>query len=521
MKNWNALEFDDGAMLATDVCIVGTGAVGLAIANQFVDSNADVLVMEGGGLAIDDASQSLNDFESVGDPVRAVNEHGLPSRSRCLGGTTTIWGGRCAEMQPIDFEKRDWIPDSGWPISYDDLSTYYERASRTLQLPDTGVSQLTSAEDQFLRDGSLEPVEFLFARRPVNMKSEYAATIENSRNVRVCLNANAVEIEASHDLSTITKIHFRTLRGNTVGVTAKVFVLACGGWENARLLLLSRKQMANGLTNQHDTVGRYYMEHPILREGIIVQKQPLLRSSNLLCPAKVSGGSAKLGLRLTEETQREERLPNHYVDPVPLYDEPLEQLPYARKGFYRLLQPWSRKSFPTGYWRQLGKGVEFLRAQFSNRPFDVDRVALINHLEQAPNRESRVTLSDEKDALGLPRLQVDLKVTHSDKESLIRFHEVLKRAIQQHDVGQLESDFPDVDSNWARMTDAFHHMGTTRMNEDPRKGVVGADCRVHGLNNLYVSGSSVFPTGGCVNPTLTIVALSLRLADHIRAAMSD
>ncbi len=325
MKPWNALEFDNESTLTTDVCIVGTGAAGLSIAEQLVDSAVDVLVMEGGGLSADDASQALNDFESVGDPVRSVNEHGLPSRGRCLGGTTTIWGGRCAEMHPIDFEKRDWIPDSGWPISYDDLSPYYVRASRTLKLPETDRLPLTSAENRFLRAGHLEPVEFLFAPQPVNMKSEFAATIENSRNARICLNANAAEIEAAPNVSTISKIHFRTLRGNVFSVTARVFVLACGGWENSRLLLLSRKQMANGLGNQHDTVGRYYMEHPILREGLIVQKQHLLRSSSLLCPAKTAGGSVKLGLRLAEKVQREERLLNHYADPIPLYDKPLEQ----------------------------------------------------------------------------------------------------------------------------------------------------------------------------------------------------
>ncbi len=163
--------------------------------------------------------------------------------------------------------------------------------------------------------------------------------------------------------------------------------------------------------------------------------------------------------------------------------------------------------------------MEFLRAQILNRPFAAEHVALINHLEHAPNRESRVTLSGEKDALGLHRLQVDLKVTSLEKESLIRFHEVLNQVLQQQGIGQLESNFPDIDSVWLKMTDAFHHMGTTRMCEDPTKGVVDSDCRVHGLDNLYLSGSSVFPTVGCVNPTLTIVALSLRLADHIRSTI--
>ncbi len=515
MKSLNASEVDRDSVLETDICIVGSGAAGMAIALQLAGEKKGVLLMESGGEDPDRLTQALTTFESIGDPVRCVNEHRLPSRIRCLGGTTNVWGGRCAALNPIDFRKRDWVPGSGWPISFEDLTPFYSEASKLLQLPVTPQVSLSKREHQLIVQGVLEPVDFLFARRPVNMKSEYASVLQKSANVQVCLNANATEIETDPSQRAVHRIHFRSLSGNAFTVTARTFVLACGGWENARLLLLSRRHSANGIGNDHDVVGRYYMEHPIVREGTIEQSDFVFRASTLLCLRKTTGGYVKQGFRLTDEVQASEKLLNHYVDLVPIYDAPLQGLPYARKGLYELLKPW--KSFQSGYGRQLSRGVEFLSAQFLNRPIRSRHLAMINHLEHIPDRNSRVTLGSGKDALGLNRLRVDLHVSPVEKESLIRFHSILRKLLQENDAGELISEFPPADSSWPAMTDAFHHMGTTRMSDTPENGVVDKDCRVHGLSNLFVSGSSVFPTVGCVNPTLSIVALALRLAMRIKS----
>lgn len=515
MKDIDAFRIQHNAVYRTDVCIVGAGAAGICVAHQLAAASNDVMLMESGDLQPDAATQSLTEFESVGLPHRPENEHGLPARLRCLGGTTNIWGGRCATLHEIDFKPREWIEDSGWPISFEELRPHYTQASKLFRLPRMPQPRTSETERQLLQTGVVEPVDFSFANRPVNMKTEYPDRLRRSRNIQIVLNANAAEIEPHPDQRSIHRIHFRTLAGNTFFVEARIFVLACGGWENARLMLLSRRYSGAGLANQHDVVGRYLMDHPIVRHGIIRQDSHFIRSPEFLCPTKVPGGYIKRGFRLTDHVQAEQRLPNHYVDLVPLYDEPLHDLPYARKGFYNLAFPDLQTLSSGCYLQQIGRGIQFLAAQYLGRPLRSDRLGIISHLEQTPHRESRLTLSRTKDRLGLNQLCVDLQVSRTDKESLRRFHEILSETLAREASAVVESDLPDVESRWDIMTDAFHHMGATRMGYDPKTSVVDRHCRVHGIDNLFISGSSVFPTGGCTNPTLTIGALALRLASHV------
>jgi choline dehydrogenase-like flavoprotein len=141
-------------------------------------------------------------------------------------------------------------------------------------------------------------------------------------------------------------------------------------------------------------------------------------------------------------------------------------------------------------------------------------------MEQAPNRESRVMLGEERDRLGCARVALCWSLTSLDRRTFDRGHEILHEELRRANVGSLETAFGPADDAWPPgLRGARHHMGTTRMHVDPRRGVVDPQCRVHGISNLYVAGSSVFPTGGAANPTLTIVALALRLAEHVDGAL--
>jgi choline dehydrogenase-like flavoprotein len=139
-----------------------------------------------------------------------------------------------------------------------------------------------------------------------------------------------------------------------------------------------------------------------------------------------------------------------------------------------------------------------------------------NVAEQAPNPDSRVVLSRERDALDCPRVALCWRTSPLDKRTAHRAREIFGEELWRAGAGRLQSSLEGEGKPWpARLRGARHHMGTTRMHSDPRRGVVDANCRVHGIANLYVAGSSVFPTSGAANPTLTIVALALRLAGHV------
>jgi choline dehydrogenase-like flavoprotein len=168
---------------------------------------------------------------------------------------------------------------------------------------------------------------------------------------------------------------------------------------------------------------------------------------------------------------------------------------------------------------RMGVYLRWLRVNTNRRGLYV-----VARAEQAPNPASRVMLSEERDAFGLPRIALDWQLLDVDKRSLKVTMEALDRELRRLSLGRVEPSawLDEPETPWVadplvsnHPVGGYHHMGTTRMATSPRRGVVDADCRVHGLGNLYVAGSSVFPTGGWANPTLTILALALRLGDHL------
>lgn len=522
----DALEIEPNQQLDADICIVGGGAAGIAIAREFIGTQYQVLLLESGGLASDPAVEALYEVESVGHPLRI--DDGYVSRNRYWGGSTNTWAGRCIPLNPIDFEVRDWVPDSGWPLSKSDLDPYYARAARLLQLPSYTKYNATAWRHKMLRpqpgflyqDSVATPEVALYAESALKMGKAYGQQLQEAANITVCLHANLREIEANPPVSSVQQLHVTTLSGSRFWVKSKVYILACGGWENARLLLLSRSQCQAGLGNQNDLVGRYYMEHPKIFAGYIYPHQPILKSPIFLEPYPVAGGFVQLGLRLTDSLQQEQRLLNHYLELRPDYPE---GMPEAYQAFRWLGSHLKRMQLPATAaedWRtfrpHLGNLANFYGRKWLNWPINYPRIAILNHFEQSPNPASRVTLSRDRDALGLNRLRVDLKIASADKYSLMRLHEILADHLHFLGVGELVSDLPMPESPWADLHDSSHHMGTTRMHDSPTKGVVDRHCRVHGLNNLYIASSSVFPTVGHANPTLTIAALALRLADHLK-----
>jgi choline dehydrogenase-like flavoprotein len=518
----NANKIANDHILNADICIVGGGAVGIAIAKEFLNTSTTVLLLESGGMSHNDQTQSLYEFENVGHPLRA--QEGYVSRNRYLGGSTNSWAGRCAPLNEIDFEYRDWIPNSGWPITKQDLDPYYAKAAALLKLPtyqyctsNIWEKLIIHHRPDYFDEQIFSPEVFLFAEKPINMRSAYAHELIASHNIQICIHANVTEIEPHNSLKTIENIHVATLGGNKFRVKAGVYILACGGWENTRLLLLSQRHTPNGLGNQHDVVGRYYMEHPKKKRASIEIQSAMLKSPVFLGGQNVEMGSILLGTRFSDQFQRQKKLLNHYLEFSPLYPPGMTEFIDSLKRVLKtrnILE--SDQHDLLRYSPFIFRWINYFARKGVNLPLPFEQIAITGHMEHAPNRDSRISLSAQKDALGLNRLKVDLRISSEEKAAMIHLHNEMGHWLEQKGLGLLKHDLPDSNSSWPGLTDSSHHMGTTRMSHNPKEGVVNQDCQVHGINNLYIASSSVFSTAGHVNPTLTIMAIALRVADHLK-----
>ncbi|MGF1600596.1 MAG: GMC oxidoreductase [Thermosynechococcaceae cyanobacterium] len=497
----DARQLPDQTSLSTDICIVGAGAVGIAIAMQLKNTSHQVSLIESGDLSLDDATQSLYDFENVGYPIRETS----PSRLRYFGGTTNIWTGRCLPLDSIDFTTRDWVANSGWPIDHATLTPYYERAAPLFRLPH--YQQINADfwsqkspyrdEQQVFSSPKLSPVVSLRGRTSLNFRTAYLQDLKQAANIQIYVNANVTEIDAAENLATVHRLQLVCLNGVQFTIKAKAYILACGGLENARILLLSRHQNAAGLGNQHDVVGRYYMDHPKVEHGTLKIKNPQFNAP-LLFGYRTLQGTTQFGIRLSDDVQRRKRLLNHYV---------LLQPQFIQDG---TVSPQG-----SGPWPKL----RYFYRKLTQKPLRFDHVLIKNYLEQVPRWESRVTLSRQSDRLGLNQLQLNWQVGPQEIQDLHQFHVILKQCFATQNIGEIQEIAPSQNQESLQFLNAFHHLGTTRMSHRPHDGVVDRNCQVHGIQNLFIAGTSVFPTGGYANPTFTAAALALRLADHLRSTL--
>jgi choline dehydrogenase-like flavoprotein len=456
----------DGTRMEADVCVIGAGAAGIAMAREFMSSGrARVCLLESGDRSRPPDPDPLYELRSTHLPVPA------DSRVRAFGGTTTVWSGRWKRFDPIDFEPREWVPHSGWPISRASLDPYYVRAGRAAGLRGDEDDREAAAQGAaLLSSDAVVPTVF---RTLVEGERDFGRAsggrIERHEDVHAVLGAHVVGLERSG--RTIARVLARGAGGD-FSVRARHVVLATGGIENARLLLL------NEIGNQHDQVGRYFMDHPKAKAGFVEVYEPLDTSS---WKGLSEDAPVWVGFRLSDAVQRAERLLNSYVFLAPTFERDI-----VRRIARRALRPRSCRL-----------------------------LQLRNYMEQAPDPDNRVFLvAGERDMHGRPRAGVTWSLGERDRHTMIALHRILQRELQRAGIGELDSPLLRGDE-FPPFQDASHHMGTTRMGTDPRTSVVDPDCRVHDTDNLFVAGSSVFPTSGYANPTATIAALAVRLAEHL------
>lgn len=537
------------ADLQADLCVIGAGAAGIAIARSFIGSSITVCLVEGGGPTGEDRSQSLYDGASAGDmPFDAGT-----SRMRVFGGSCTLWGGGCIPLADSDMTPRDWVPDSGWPLRYADLAPWYEKAREFCRIDRAH----TFGEGAFDGPTPRKPLDldpdvltnFIFARSPVTFGEAYRDELDRAPNITVLLHANVMDLRSNSTASHVSEARIGSLDGRRGRIRARHYVLAAGGIENARILLLSDSVAANGLGNDRDLVGRYFMDHPSGTIGTIRSdtadrltrpyertigkvRAPVAAEIGLSTRAQgrhrvLNGrvhpfaieGEVPRGIRALRELRASLRPPTR--DEGALLEARLNAALRNGPGGAAIAAPPNPALAAMRLGLHIGDIVRAAAQKAGDRPtVRSDRVALVGFFEQAPNRDSRITLDDRHDALGLRRVRVEWRLTALDRHTYRMLTVLTGDRLANACDGRFEPESWAVDTDLpADVHGTAHHMGTTRMATSPGQGVVDTDGKVFGVGNLHIAGSSVFPTGGWAFPTFTLIALSLRLAGQLRTLL--
>ncbi|HEX9159793.1 MAG TPA: GMC family oxidoreductase [Rhizomicrobium sp.] len=491
----DARSVPDGSIIETDLAIIGGGPAGIALALALAQAPFNVILLESGGTQFDAATQRL--YAGV--------EHGVPyiplenTRLRYLGGCSNHWGGWCRPLDPVDFEKRDWLPWSGWPFPRREIEPYFARAQSLVEAGPYVYDHSKTWTESLgaplrLGSGGVYTTYFQFSKQrdgilPTHFGERYADDLKRVANLQVYLHANVTGLRLTHDARSLSRLDLATLGGNRFVVRPKVAVVTTGGIETPRLLLASNDVIRAGVGNAHDLVGRFFADHPIpgqtatlvIFDGRIAPYYQLIQTAN--------GINFRAALAPSDAWRRSHGMPGALATvegEVQL--DGVGQAVLAETAGALGFDPSAMRAFT------LGCGMEL-----------------------APDRDRRLSLTSARDALGMPRLRLDMRVSDDDFAGYRKTLREIGRQLLAARTGMIRL-LHSSRAEWLSVMDwGNHHMGTARMHADPRQGVVDADMKVHGVNNLYVAGSAVFPTYGASNPTLNLLALVLRLADHLRA----
>ena len=518
----DARTIEQDSCIEADLCIVGAGAAGITLAHKLAHTTLRICLIESGGRQFDRRTQSLYRGENSG-------EHHWPliqSRRRRYGGSTTAWDGRCRPLDPIDFEARDWIAHSGWPFTRADLDPYYAQAATVCQFDKLPDFEADPPGKLSLFDESQAIRTAYFHYPPVlNFAEMYGQEIESAENITLLLHANVTEIVTNEQATRVDQLAVKTLRGNQFNVKAHHFVLAAGGIENARLLLASNRIAPTGLGNQHDLVGRYLMNHPHQFFAVLALAPDCPPLDAYITPfhqAKTVTGV----WTFRDQYLRAQKLVNSavYLTPREEFKSTPAYLSAGMDAFNSGLEALKLRNLPDDIGWHVRRVAGDARAvagifgrKLTNRS---TKLVLRIALENVPNPESRITLSSKRDALGQNRACINWQLSPIDWHSYRRMVKVLSAEFERTGYGRVLPFFDPEGTPWSLpVQDGKHHMGATRMHVDPKQGVVDANATVHGIANLSITGSSLFPTGGHANPTFTIVALAARLADHLKSEL--
>jgi choline dehydrogenase-like flavoprotein len=555
-------------LLSADVVVVGAGPAGIVLALELVEQGLDVIVVESGLVSYSEDTQYLSE---AGLWQTEIHARMTMAVRRQVGGTSVIWGGRCVPYDPVDFDNRDLVGDAAWPIGYGEISSYHQRACDWMQcgravfdaeetghLPKSVVPGLHNGD---MRTSALERWSL-----PTNFGTEYRTRLEESSRVRIVTGFTATELVAAGDGAgkRTEAINACTLDGQTVRLRGRAYVVAAGGLESTRLLMASRGLDGNPIGDHSGHLGRWYMSHVegvvsdiVFRtpprqtvfdyerdiDGVYVRRRftfadEFIKSHDLpniaawianpgLADAAHESGplsfvylalESPLGRRFAPDAQRLS-LTGRHVPGSPY--GPTERSPLREHLKNIADQPIETARFVASF--GLGRFLPRKRRMpgfFVHRPSN--RYPFQYHAEHLPNPMSRVTLGKQRDQLGMPRIDINLAFSDSDVEGVVRAHSYWDSLLRAQGVGHLEYHQPDIaDVVRSRAGGGFHQIGTTRMSRRPEDGVVDGNLAIHGYPNTYVLSSSSFVTSSQANSTFLLVALAVRLGEHLGKALAN
>ncbi len=522
-----------GTVIEAEVCIVGAGAAGITLAREFINSGFRVVVLESGDIEWKKVTQELYAGSNIGR--RYYDPDDILLRLRFFGGCTNHWGGLCPTLDALDFEVREGVAYSGWPFSRAYLEPWYQRAQSVLELGPSGYA---------LSDWGISPenipapfngphfiVQVMQHSPPTRFATVYESELRQATRLTVYLNANALHFDTSDSGDSVQHLSVGVLSADRFTVRARIYVLAVGGIENARLLLLSGKEGGNGLGNGNDLVGRFFMCHIEYPGGVIALANPNI---DFTFYTGVDGRtydrfgvprSFQSYVCLSEDTRRKLKLPHLRIRFAKPQNDWNGELAAALQHLRSVMRDIFVTQNETDRRQDVVRDLRSMIRDIYNAGTSIERnvrlgseaLLVLCTSEHMPNPASRIGLGTETDAFGLRRVAVDWQLTAQDKQGVAAGNRLFGAELGRAGFGRFWSSMPDGDTDWPIETYGdVHLIGTTRMHRDPKFGVGEENCKIHGVENLYVAGSSVFPTEGIANPTFTIVALALRLADHIK-----
>jgi choline dehydrogenase-like flavoprotein len=489
-----------GTVLTPDLAIIGGGPAGISLALALADTKLTILLLESGGTNFDRDTQHM--YAGPQDGVRYTPLDA--GRLRFLGGSSNHWGGYCRPLDTIDFERRDWVAHSGWPFPRSEIEPYFARAQALVEagpwIYDKGTSAVAGHGAMLpLGDGGVYTSWFQFSKThdsmlPTYFGQRYQDDLKRAAHVTPLLHANVTGIRLAANGQQVAQLDVATLvGGKSFTVKPRMTVLAAGAMENARLLLASNDVRTAGVGNQNDLVGRFFADHPIPRDVATLVAfggaPGAFYNNNVTLP----GGAI---LRAVFSPNAAFARHSETVGSLTTVEQPAE------------LDDTGKAAVIT---TALALGVDASNAK---------AFSLGCGMELMPDPDRRLRLTGERDALGMPRLKLDMRVSDEDFARYRKTLAELGRQLLASKAGMLRLNYSHREQWLKNMDWGNHHLGTTRMHDDPKQGVVDAQGMVHGVPNLYVAGSSVFPTYGASNPTLNLIALTLRLADHLKKVMS-
>lgn len=510
-----------GTELRADVCIVGAGAAGITLARSLSGKGIKVLLMEGGGLEYEASSQRMYAGRNIG-----LNYYDLLScRLRYFGGTTNHWAGFCLYGRESDFNDITQVPLSGWPFGMNELQADIEWACREIghDPSDFGMPALLKYAGEtpdVLVDPhtpSLETSVFCIGNTDyTRFAKRYAGELQRAEGLQVYLHANLLKVQLDPHGTEVAHLEFGTLEGSRFTVRASRYVLACHALENARQMLLARDVHPNGIGNQSGYVGRCFQEHPHVRSGLMVStnerfikfytadfKKPRIPLLTLRADALQSRGVLNYYCRLRKL-------------------RPLTDLKAAVKRL------WSKRHqrFDMDALDQMIKIAEntddLVSHLYNHAKGTPPTYFLLDHrIEQAPNLDSQVVISDRLDSLGMRQLDLKWDINETDLKTFEVGRSAVVRELSAAGLGRFVSEPLTMDYLRKNVGGHWHHIGTTRMSESARDGVVDRNLKVHEVANLYIAGSAVFPRGGLPGPTMLIVALARRLGRHLHSQLTN